>query len=165
MSGISVGVMYFPIKSVKYTKSDLTEISNRITEKGEFVIEDYINGYKLCNHNETRAIIYKDNSIFYIPRALEETDFSSTQLKSIAKEGLDFAQENTPIKDYSKYIELQLTGNSVKTFYKFGAEKIIKNFAEELFGDYAEYKKTELANLGFLISVKSTEMPVLEIPD
>ncbi len=29
MSGVSVGIKYFPIKDVKYTKSDLTEISNK----------------------------------------------------------------------------------------------------------------------------------------
>ncbi len=96
---------------------------------------------------------------------MEETDFSLTQLKSIAKEGLDFAQENTPIKDYSKNIELQVTGDNVGIFYEFGAEKVIKNFAKELFGESVDYKKVELANQGFYISIKSTEMPVLEIPD
>jgi len=44
--------------------------------------------------------------VYCISEYLEKTDFIPVRLKSIAKKGLNLAQENTPTKDYLRRIRL-----------------------------------------------------------
>ncbi len=164
MNEISVGVIYNPVNYIGHMGLDLTEISDKITENGEFAMDRHTNKLiELYNTDEkTNVTIYSGNSI-YFQRDLKKTDFSPTKLKSVVKEGLEFAQENTPIKDYSKKIGLVVNGDDMKMFYESEAKDVIKKFSEELFGEHAYCKKLKSDNRGFHIAVKSTEMPVLEI--
>ncbi|MCK4730324.1 MAG: hypothetical protein KAT28_03320 [Candidatus Aenigmarchaeota archaeon] len=166
MNEISVGIIYTPVNYTKSINLDLIERLDKITENGEFVINRHTDNLtEFYNPDKkTEITIYSRNSI-YFQRNLEKTAFSPTQLKFIAKEGLDFAQKNTPIKDYSRQIGLIVKGDDMKNFYSSKAKEVIKNFGEELFGEYADCKELKLDDRGFHISVKSTEMPVLEIPD
>ncbi len=166
MNKISVGMIYTPVNYIKPIELDLTEISDKITKNERFAIERHRDkSTEFYNHDkETKVTIYSNNSL-YFKRDLEKSDLSPTQLKLIAKEGLNFAQENTSTTDYSESIGLIIEGNDMKSFYEFGAEKIIENFARELFGEYADCKELKLDDYGFHISVKSTKAPVFEISD
>ncbi len=162
---ISVKMTYSPVKNIKYTESDLKKISDEIIKKEEFAVEPFESFVKVYDSDEEiNAEIYFNNTINYSKRGLNKEDFTPDQLKSIAKEGLKFAQENTPTKDYTK-IEISVFGINMNDFYHNKAKFVIEEFSKELFGECAKCTEDCLNETYFHVSIKSTEVPVLEISD